>query len=416
MLEISANPDRYRYHDLLRAFARRVGQRDDPAAGAGEARGALARLAAHHHARVSAALGASAARSGSAVRKCPDIGEHQGVGALVSQCAKLPGRSADTTPSLDQLAELLLGYCLLADSGHATRPLGHAAKALLHAALEQGDRTAEARARLVLGRLLTEVGSAPSALAELLRARDLCTTYGLPQPLLALAHSSLAACFVQIDRPDEAVTGFSAAVSGWERVGDRRSLAAELLNLAGAFARQGRFGAANRVVDQSLTVSHELADRELEALARDALGTIAQDRGDHDQAVVHQRAALALTDPHDQRRTGRILLRLSESLRAAGHGAEVVGTAGRAVDALTLDGDHRGRGLALAALGDALAERRGGGPGPTGDLARARACWTEAHGILAQIGSPEAERLLPLLGGEHPVSRPQQRWPSWLPA
>ncbi|MGV9267544.1 AfsR/SARP family transcriptional regulator [Kitasatospora sp. NPDC003701] len=458
MLEISAHPDHYRYHDLLRAFAQRVGQDGggdaDPTAGtdgttagtdgatagtdgtaAGtdgatawtdETAGALTRLADHYHARVSAALGASAARSGLAV------GEYLGVGALVSQCAKLPGGPAGagahtaahtaahtvgaTAGALDRLAELLLGCCLLADSGHATRPLGHAANALLHAALEQGDRTVEARARLVLGRLLTEVGSAPSALAELLRARDLCTTHGLPQPLLALAHGSLAACFVQIGRPDEAVTGFSAAVSVWERVGDRRALAAELLNLAGAFARQGRFDAANRVVDQSLLVSHELADRELEARARDSLGTIAHDRGDHDQAVAHQRAALALTDPYDHRRTGRVLLGLGESLRAAGRGAEAVEAAGRAVDALTLDGDHRGRGLALAALGDALADRRFGGPGPTGDLARARSCWAEAHGILAPIGSPEAERLLPLLGGDHPAGPPPQRWPSWLPA
>ncbi|MFF1908797.1 BTAD domain-containing putative transcriptional regulator [Kitasatospora sp. NPDC058218] len=442
MLEISARPDHYRYHDLLRAFAQRVGQddgqgsgqghgrdtsrddtsRDDssrdgggPAAGSGEAWdaaetvGALTRLADHYHARVSAALGTSAARSALAV------GEYLGVGALVSQCAKLPGRPAGAAGALDRLAELLLGCCLLADSGHATRPLGHAANALLRAALERGDRTAEARARLVLGRLLTEVGSAPSALAELLRARDLCTTHGLPQPLLALAHGSLAACFVQIGRPDEAVTGFSAAASVWERAGDRRALAAELLNLAGAFTRQGRFDAANRVVDQSLLVSHQLADRELESRARDSLGTIAHDRGEHDQAVAHQRAALALTDPHDHRRTGRILLRLGESLRAARRGAEAVEAAGRAVDALTLDGDHRGRGLALAALGDALADRRFGGPGPTGDLARARSCWAEAHGILAPIGSPEAERLLPLLGGGHPAGPARQRWPSWLP-
>ncbi|MEV0530596.1 BTAD domain-containing putative transcriptional regulator [Kitasatospora sp. NPDC050463] len=432
MLEIAAHPDHYRYHDLLRAFAQRVGQdhgqhggQDSgqdfnqdggsrngggPPAGADEAAGAVARLADHYHARVSAALGTSAARSALAV------GEYLAVGALVSQCAKLPGRPAGTPGALDRLAELLLGCCLLADSGHATRPLGHAANALLRAALNERDRTAEARARLVLGRLLTEVGSAPSALAELLRARDLCTTHGLSQPLLALAHGSLAACFVQIDRPDEAVTGFSAAVSVWERVGDRRALAAELLNLAGAFTRQGRFDAANRVVDQSLLVSHQLADRELESRARDSLGTIAHDRGEHDQAVAHQRAALALTEPSDHRRTGRILLRLGESLRAAGRAAEAVEAAGRALEALTLDGDHRGRGLALAALGDALADRRFGGPGPAGDLSRARSYWAEAHGILAAIGSPEAERLLPLLGDDHPAGPARQRWPSWLPA
>ncbi|MFC5661766.1 BTAD domain-containing putative transcriptional regulator [Kitasatospora misakiensis] len=421
MLEVSAHPDRYRYHDLLRAFAQRLGS--DGAAVEQveqvervERAGVLARLVDHHHARVAAApgspVGGRAARGG---------GDYVAVGALVGQCAKLPRPAAAAVPALDRLAELLLGVCLSADSGRATRPLGHAANALLHAALEHGDRTAEARARLVLGRLLIEVGSASSALSELLRARDLCTAHGLPQPLLALAHGSLAACFVQLGRPDEAVAGFSAAVAVRQRAGDRRALAAELLDLAGAFARQGRYGAANRVIDQSLVVSHELADHALEARARDSLGSIAHDRGQHDEAVTHRRAALALTDPDDHRRTGRILLRLVESLRAAGRGPEAVETAERAVEALTLDGDQRGRGLALAALGDALAGHRPvaprvlDGPGPAGDLARARVCWAEAHDILAPIGSPEADRLVPLLGRGHPAGPPRRRWPSWLP-
>ncbi|MFF7592272.1 BTAD domain-containing putative transcriptional regulator [Kitasatospora purpeofusca] len=450
MLEVAANPDRYRYHDLLRAFAQRLGRGDgagaqaaaEGPAGAGAGAGAeaqaervgvLARLVDHHHARVTAGPGAPAAVGGG---RAAAAGDYVAVGALVSQCAKLPRPAAGAAPALDRLAELLLGVCLSVDSGRATRPLGHAANALLRSALEQGDRTAEARARLVLGRLLTEVGSASSALSELLRARDLCAAHGLPEPLLALAHGSLAACFVHLGRAEEAVAGFSAAVAVRERSGDRRALAAELLDLAGAFAGQGRYDAAGRVIDQSLLVSHELADHALEARAREALGSIAHDLGRHDAAVSHRRAALALTDPADHRRTGRILLRLVESLRAAGRGPEAVEAAERAVGALTLDGDHRGRGLALAALGDALADGPGtaGSPGvdvppsaaadpvPVDDpvsaevRARARACWAEAHDILAPIGSPEAERLVPLLGRDHPTGPPRRRWPSWLPA
>ncbi|MFJ4673134.1 AfsR/SARP family transcriptional regulator [Kitasatospora purpeofusca] len=467
MLEIAANPDRYRYHDLLRAFAQRLGRGDaagaqtaaeGPAGAEAQAElerlGVLARLVDHHHAKVAAGPSVPAAVAG----------DYVAVGALVSQCAKLPRPAAGSAPALDRLAELLLGVCLSVDSGRAARPLGHAANALLRSALEQGDRTAEARARLVLGRLLTEVGSASSALSELLRARDLCTAHGLPEPLLALAHGSLAACFVQLGRAEEAVAGFSAAVAVRERSGDRRALAAELLDLAGAFAGQGRYDAAGRVIDQSLLVSHELADHALEARAREALGSIAHDLGRHDAAVSHRRAALALTDPADHRRTGRILLRLVESLRAAGRGPEAVEAAERAVGALTLDGDHRGRGLALAALGDALGDALADGPGTVGSpgadvppsaaadpvpvddpasaadsvpvddpasaadpvpaadpvsaevRARARACWAEAHDILAPIGSPEAERLVPLLGRDHPTGPPRRRWPSWLPA
>ncbi|MGK4584901.1 BTAD domain-containing putative transcriptional regulator [Kitasatospora sp. HPMI-4] len=409
MLETVA-PDRYRHHDLLRAFAQRLTQDSESVEDCRAA--TLVRLAVHHHTETTAALGPSAARAALPTTEAPHTpdsraaarGEYLGIGALVSQYARLPEPTR-----LDLMAELLLGCSLLYETGQATRPLGHAAKVLLQAAIQQGCRTAETRARLVLGRLLTEVGSEPSALAELLRARDLCTAHDMPRPLLALAHASLAACFVQVGRPGDAVEGFTAAVSVWERLGDRRSVAGELLNLAGAFAELGRFEAAIRVIDQSLAICHELADRELQALALDSLGTIAHDRGEFEQALDHHRGALALLRPDDRRRTGRTLLRLTESLRALGRSAEAVEAAGRAVEVLTLDGDRRGRGLALAALGDALADRDAT-PGS------AQACWSEAHDILAAIGSPEADRLHALIGPGRSADRPRRQWPSWLPA
>ncbi|MFE7593497.1 BTAD domain-containing putative transcriptional regulator [Kitasatospora sp. NPDC057512] len=431
MLE-TAPPDRYRYHDLLRAFALQLAPEE---AGPEEDRPAavLTRLVARHHTETVAALGPGAARAalpftgaaartgGSGTAAAHGRGDYHGIGALVGQYAALP-----EPPRLDLAAELLLGYVLLCETGQATRPLGHAAKVLLQAAVRAGDRTGEVRARLVLGRLLTEVGSEPAALAELLRARDLCTAHDLPGPLLALAHASLAALFAQVGRPGDAVDGFTAAISVWERLGDRRSVAAELLNLAGAFTGLGRSEAAVRVVDQSLLICHELADHELQALALDSLGTIAHDRGEYEQALHHHRNALSLLRPDDRRRTGRTLLRLAESLRAVGRGEEAVAAAGRAVEVLTLDGDRRGRGLALAALGDALADREaaGGTAGeadraePAGEAAgeAARACRSEAYDILASLGSPEAARLRELIGPARPAVRPRRQWPSWLPA
>ncbi|MFJ3218287.1 AfsR/SARP family transcriptional regulator [Kitasatospora sp. NPDC086801] len=431
MLE-TAPPDRYRYHDLLRAFAQRLtpdteagaGSEAGSGAGAGSEAGAgaeadrpaavLTRLAIRHHAETIAALGPAASRAALTDAGAPYArdfrvvargrGEFHGIGALVGQYAGLPEPTR-----LDLVAELLLGCSLLCETGQAARPLGHAAKVLLQTALRQGDRTAEVRARLVLGRLLTEVGSEPAALGELLRSRDLCIVHNLPGPLLALAHASLAALFVQVGRPSDAVDGFTAAIAVWERLGDRRSVAGELLNLAGAFTELGRFETAVRVVDQSLLICHQLADHGLQALALDSLGTIAHDRGEFEQALRHHRSALALLRPDDRRRTGRTLLRLTESLRAVGRSDEAVEAADRAVEVLTLDGDRRGRGLALAALGDALADRDA-----TEDAARA--CRSEAYDILASIGSPEADRLPALIGLGRAADRPRRQWPSWLPA
>ncbi|WP_049661058.1 hypothetical protein, partial [Kitasatospora sp. MY 5-36] len=77
------------------------------------------------------------------------------------------------------------------------------------------------------------------------------------------------------------------------------------------------------------------------------------------------------------------------------------------------------RGLALAALGDALADRAAAeGTGDAGDAAgeAARAHRSEAYDILASIGSPEAARLRELIGPARPAVRPRRQWPSWLPA
>ncbi|RLU77446.1 SARP family transcriptional regulator [Streptomyces griseocarneus] len=377
----SPAPGRYRYHDLLRDFARGIGDEDRT--------GALDRLVRHYRAATAAALGPAARRVGLTCRQesavpAPVRTEHEGIAKLVAQWAE------ETEPGLDlrPAAELLLGATLLYESGQATRELGRAAEALLHAVRQRGEHADEARVRFVLGKLLLEEGSSAAAVTELARARDIGRSHDLPHALQAHIHSALGACHYHAGCHDEAIARFTTAAELRHGLDDPAGAAVETLGTAGALARLGRFGEALRVAASARAVCHDHADTDGEALAENALGRIAQEHGDHTRAAGHYRASIALLRPDDRRRTGRNLRRLAETLRAAGRPSEAVEAAVRAVDILTADGDHRGRGLAMAALAHALAERDA-----PGDAAAAQRCRTEAHDILALIGDPEADAL-----------------------
>ncbi|MEV7187299.1 zinc ribbon domain-containing protein [Kitasatospora sp. NPDC093102] len=145
MLE-TAPPDRYRYHDLLRAFAQQLTPdtvegpqaQAGPAAQADRPAAVLTRLAARHHAETVAALGPSAARAAlpgadAASRTVAPHGrvDYHGIGALVGQYAALL-----EPPRLDLVAELLLGWAPAPkpdpDRPGAFLPNGAAAKAGLN--------------------------------------------------------------------------------------------------------------------------------------------------------------------------------------------------------------------------------------------------------------------------------------------
>ncbi|GAA0382491.1 AfsR/SARP family transcriptional regulator [Streptomyces blastmyceticus] len=283
MLETPA-PERYRFHPLLRDFARGLGA---------DRTGALDRLVHHYRTATAAALGPTAARR--AGLHAPDVSGapgpvrtgHRGIAELIVQCAGEP----DPGPDLRPVGELLLGAALLCESGQAARELARAANALLPAVRQRRDHCGEARVRLALGRLLLEAGSAAPALAELLRARELCGTHDLPGALHAHIHAALGACHAHSGRHEDAITCFTAAADIRRGLGDPAGAAVESLGLAGALAGLGRFDDAERVAAAARTVCHQHADTDGEALAGNALGRIARERADHARAAGHHSAA-----------------------------------------------------------------------------------------------------------------------------
>ncbi|GGX88439.1 regulatory protein AfsR [Streptomyces hiroshimensis] len=384
LLETPA-PERYRYHDLVRAFARTLTPADAPVRDL-----VLGRLLGLY-------------REALAGRR--PWANPRDIATLLLQCAQ----EAPAGLNLTDASTLLLDTTLTHDCGHGALRLGRAANALLRHTVDRGDAPAEARVRLALGRLLVEVGSATPAQAELLRALELCDTHALPPVLRAHANTALGMCFTHVGRHGDAAESFRTAAALHQDAGDHDAAVPELLSLAQALARSGRVPDAQRTADSARVISRSLASPRLEAMVSHTLGTIADELDDHPRAAGHFRAALALIDPADHRRTGRTLLALARALRSAARAEESAEAAARAADALAADGDQYGTGLALAELGHAMADRGGGE-----NAQRARDHWTRAHALLAAIGAPEASPLQRLSGAPRPPRRTTP-WPSWAP-
>ncbi|WP_116211866.1 AfsR/SARP family transcriptional regulator [Streptomyces olivoreticuli] len=378
-------PERYRYHDLVRDFARDLTDADDPV------RGRIPGALLDHYNQVMPAR--------------PAWADPRDIATLILQCVR-------EVPELDLsvATTLLLNTALTHTSGHVALQLGRAAGTLLDLVLEQGTPPDEARVRLALGRLLVEVGSPTPALAELLRALQLCDRCTLPPFVRAHANATLGMCFTHVGRHQDAADSFRTAASLHHDIGDHEASVLELLNLAQALARGGRVPGARRTADTARALSRALAHSALEAQVATTLGTIAHEQGDHGQAVGHFRAALDLLRPDDHCRTGRTLLSLARSLRAGARPQAAADAAARAADALAAGGDRYGAGLAWAELGHALSDR-GGGP----DRDAARLYWARAHETLAAIGAPEATSLREL-GGLPDAPDRTTPWPSWTPS
>ncbi|MDH6118528.1 DNA-binding SARP family transcriptional activator/tetratricopeptide (TPR) repeat protein [Kitasatospora sp. GAS204A] len=414
----SPSAGRYRYHDLLRVFARRVSLATDPAESAGARHRLLGHLLIGCRAAfrlavpgdpVSESLGAelgtaddgTAGPAGPAfhglaeARRWADV---EAAGAIdlarrLAETAEEPvgaatllGEQQSDGPSPAELraaADLLIGL------GPLTRAVGGssalaAARALAAAAVTGGDRYAEGRARFLCGTLLlgmtrldqagTEAGLATRA------ARECGDTLVLRQALNDLGLIAQA-----LGRNEEAIGCFDEVVALAERLGQRSGAVAGTVNAALSRVRCGQAGVAALTCERVLPVARELGDANGTAYTLYVLGLALHQLGRHAEAAARLRECVALAAA-----TGRLdreslaCSRLADTLSVLGRHDEAVREAERAVS-ISGEGAERNLGYALAALGGALAG--------AGRPAEARARLTEAHAILVRLGLPEADQV-----------------------
>ncbi|HLJ98695.1 MAG TPA: BTAD domain-containing putative transcriptional regulator [Streptosporangiaceae bacterium] len=229
------------------------------------------------------------------------------------------------------------------------------------AALEAGDRAAEAAALNNLGMVDWRQGRYSQAGACFEDALALCHLAGAgdAQDIEAQALNRLGLVDFQQGRYQQAAIYYGRALAIGRLVGDPVGVAHALGNLGGTAWRQGRYQQAREYLQQALTVHRETGDPAGQSEAMGILGIIALRQGHYQEAAGQFHDALALCRQTGNRigeadaltYLGVTALRSGQCEQAAGHLDE-------ALDLSRRTGDRATEAYALTGLGE-LALRTG---------------------------------------------------------
>ncbi|MEU6774014.1 BTAD domain-containing putative transcriptional regulator [Streptomyces sp. NPDC046759] len=392
----SAAPGRYRFHDLVRLYARACAERDEQPPSEREA--AMSRLLDFYLA--TAAQVYAMERPGDRVVDHLQATEYPGLaftdrhGAqdwlyaeAVSLLACVRQFAGPTT--LLRAIDLLWAAVDLTESGANSREYDAAALALLDAARACGDRSAQVRAAVVLAnahQLSGRFAEADDAAREALELGE-----GLDHPLARCwARNCRGAMAFYQRRYADAEKHFKQALTDFRDCGDRAGEASVLCNLSRIHVVTGRPRSAVELAQQGVEMYEALGHAVKSANGRYALGMALTQNGLHVEATERFQEALQVFRESRQRLwEGMTLFRLAELDLATGRHAQASVNAEAALAVLRGIGGEWRRGNVLTVLGRALH-----GIGQPG---RAQVCWQEALSIHEALGSPEAAAVRALL-------------------
>ncbi|MFJ9927229.1 MULTISPECIES: AfsR/SARP family transcriptional regulator [Streptomyces] len=394
----SAAPGRYRFHDLVRLYARACAERDEqPASGRGAA---MSRLLDFYLA--TAAQVYAMERPGDRVvdhlrpTEYPGLrfrDRHQAQDWLYAEAVSLLAcvRQFARADTLPRAIDLLWTAVDLTESGANSREYDAAALALLDAARASGDGAAQVRASVVLAnahQLSGRFTEADESAQESLRLGASCSD---PLARCWAANIRGAMAFYR-RRYDDAETHLKQALTDFRNCEDRAGEASVLCNLSRIHVVTGRPQSAVELAQQGVDMYEALGHAVKSANGRYALGMALTQNGRHLEAAERLQEALEVFRESRQRLwEGMTLFRLAELDLTAERPAQASANAEAALTVLRGIGGEWRRGNVLTVLGRAL-----DGIGQSG---RARVCWQEALSIHESLGTPEADSVRSLLEG-----------------
>ncbi|MEV5874292.1 BTAD domain-containing putative transcriptional regulator [Streptomyces sp. NPDC052101] len=403
----SAAPGRYRFHDLVRLYARACAERDEQPPGVGAPptpfgqwgrEAAMSRLLDFYLA--TAAQVYAIERPGDRLVDHLEKTEYPGLrfedrhraqdwlyaeAVCLLACVR---QSADGS-TLRRAIDLLWASVDLAESGANSREYEASAAALRRAAQAAGDVGAEARASVVLSNARLFSGVFEQAYREALEAFQLAETAQDPLPSCWAANVLGSTAFYQ-NRHDDAEVYFSQAIEKFRSCGDLAGTAAALCNLSRLHLATDRADTAVVLARQGTDIYQELGHTLRGANGRYAFGMALGKTGQHGSATEQLEEALRVFRDSRQRLwEGMTLCRLAEVDLDARKPAQAASNAETALTVLRGIGGEWRRGHVLTVLGRAL-----NGIGHSG---RAQVCWQEALEIYENLNSPEAAVVLKLL-------------------
>ncbi|MGW4496767.1 AfsR/SARP family transcriptional regulator [Streptomyces sp. NPDC004376] len=392
----SAAPGRYRFHDLVRLYARSCAERDEAAPG--ECAAALSRLLDFYLA--TAARVYAIERPGDRTVEHLDPAAHEGL-AFAGHRDALDWLYAEADPllacvrqsasgaSLRRAVDLLLVSKDLAESGANAHQFGAAATAVRDAAEAAGDARAEGRARTTLAQVHMAAGRFDEAEAEAQRAVELADAARDPWiDCNAPSERGIVAAYHQ--RNEEAETYLQRTLDAYRADGNLPGEASALCNLSRVRLAMGQVDSAVELAEAGVAIYRDLGLSVRLANGSYALGLALAESGRQEEAEARLTEALTIFRDSRQRLwEGMTLFRLAGVRLAAGWPAAAAAQAEQSLSVLLhVGGDWRRAGV-LTVLGRAL--------DALGESDRARACWTDALAVFERLDSPEAADLRKLL-------------------
>ncbi|GGR91660.1 regulatory protein AfsR [Streptomyces humidus] len=390
----SAAPGRYRFHDLVRLYARACAERDTRP----EERGAaLSRLLDFYLATTAQVYVIEHPRDRLVddlePTRYPGLRFTEATAALdwlYTEAGPLLAcvRQAAGTERLRQAVDLLWAAKDLTESGANSHQYETTARATCEATRAMDDRRAEGRARTVLSDVLLVSGRIQQSEDEARVAMELADRARDATAVSWVANNRGLICLHQGRFADGKVF-FDQALEGLRAAGNRPFEATALGNLSRAYLGMGETAKAVEIAQRGLAAHSEIGRSVRLANSHFALGVALTQAGRHTEALADFAEALHIFHEHRQRLwEGVTNFRIAQVHLAAGRPAQAAQHAELALTLGCIGGD-RMRGNVLTLLGRALAELC--------QADRARACWREALSLYEQSGAPEADDARALL-------------------
>jgi DNA-binding SARP family transcriptional activator len=391
----SAAPGRYRFHDLVRLYARACADRDEQPPS--ERGAAMSRLLDFYLATATRVYAIE--RPGDRTVDHLERTEHPGREFLddaraldwlhaEAACILACVQQSLAAPTLRKAVDLLLASKDLAESGASALRYGAATKAARDAAANLGDARSEGRARTTLAQVLSHAGRFEEAGAETGRAIALGRSTGDPWTY-GNAHNEQGIIANCLNQRAVSETHLREAIKAFRADGNRPGEASALCNLSRVLVSLDRVPTAIDLVREGIAIYDELGLTFRLANARYALGIALGHDGRHDEALEELCGALTTFTVNRQRLwEGTTHFRIAQVHMSAGRPARAAQHAEQALTTGCIGGEWM-RANILTLLGHSLRS--------LGQTDRATACWREALTIYDHAGSPEADELRRLL-------------------
>ncbi|MEV2194141.1 tetratricopeptide repeat protein, partial [Streptomyces phaeochromogenes] len=391
----SAAPGRYRYHDLVRLYARACAERDEQPPT--ERAAAMSRLLDFYLATAAGVYAIE--RPGDRLVDHLEVTEYPGLrfteGSaaldwLYNEASPLLAcvRQSVDTDRLRRAVDLLWAAKDLTESGANSHQYETTARAMCEATRTAGDAHAEGRARTTFTNVLLVSGRIQQAAEQAQLAMDLAAS-AEDAMAMSWAANDRGLTLMHQEQYADGKTYFNHATEGFHALGNRSSEATSLCNLSRAHLGMGSVAKAVEIAQRGVAMHAEFGRTVRLANSHYAMGIALTRAGRHTEALSQLSDALSVFGSHRQRLwEGTTHFRIAEVHLAARRPAQAAQHAEQAL-ALGCIGDDRMQGTVLTLLGRALTM--------LGQVDRARACWHEALNLFEQTGSAEAAEVRTLI-------------------